>query len=310
MNKNVKDSPNSGVELEQNKKIKKNNVTDEQSDLICKKCGTLLKEKQQFCPKCGTEKGYTNNKKCEKCGAIIDPGEKFCSKCGAKAKINIQSDLMNTTQKIKNINKKRLGLIAGGLVIIVILGIISSIAIPKLAVSIDELLAEGNYQQAFEKAKNEKEKKDVLLENIVAKYSYDIADGLKDPDSFKLSHVYYDGESEIVFEVVGKNSYGGNVKNYYDYRYDEDDEEYQLYVYLSSLEDETTYSWDTSSEKVEKLLKNVVRATIIKIMSDSDNKMSDKAIDRINNLFKQNKLRDIELISSVSMIYPEDSKSL
>lgn len=278
----------------------------EQSDLICKKCGAKLKDNQQFCSKCGTEKGYTNNKKCDKCGTIINPGEKFCSKCGAKAKINIQSDLMDTTKKIKNVNKKKLGMFAGGIIIIVVIAIIASITIPKLTISVEELLSEGSYQEAYDKAKDDETKKDVLLENIIAKYSYEISDSLKDPDSFKLSHVYYNDEDEIVFEIVGKNSYGGNVTNYYDYRYDKDDNEYQLYVYLSSLEEEKTYSWDSSSEKLEKTLKNLARLSVIELMDDSDAKVSDKAIDRINNLFKQNKLRDIGLIPSVSSIYPEE----
>ena len=302
---NSKYCPNCGHEIKEELAEISEEVA---SDLICKKCGAVLKENQQFCPKCGTEKGYTNNKKCLKCGAIIDPGEKFCSKCGTKAKIDIQSDLMDKTKKIKNINKKKIGLIVGIIAIIVIIGIAASKIIPVLTISVDDLLAEGNYQKAFEKAKKDDAKKDVLLENIIAKYSYEISDGLKDPDSFKLSHVYYDGEDEIVFEVIGKNSYGGNVTNYYDYRYSEDDHEYQLFVYLSSLEEEETSYWDTSSEKLDKILKNVVRSTIVILMKDKDKKVSDEVVDRVNNLFKQNKLRNVELIPQISIIYPEKDK--
>lgn len=289
---NSKQCPNCGFVIEQEKET----IQEvEQSDLICKKCGTLLKENQQFCPKCGTEKGFTNNKKCHKCGAILEPGEKFCSKCGTKAKLDFHSDLIDKTKNI-HINKKIVRIIVVIIAILIIVGIVSSKVMPSLTVSVDELLSEGKYEEAYEKAK-EKEKEKIEYENLIAYVSNEASESLKDPSSFKLRDAWYDKENQrIVLYVNGNNSYGASVAGYWYYTYDEDDNEYQLFTSLSSLDDEKTYSWDDSSEILEKTLKNAARTIVKAIIADDDLKIDESSVDNINNLFKNDLLDDVELL--------------
>ena len=271
----------------------------------CRECGKDISDTSKKCIHCGAD--VILKIKCTECNNEFDNTTNICPFCGKKNTNNISASVKDTKKSLKKFftNNKQKTIIIGSIALaVIIFGIILAKVIPPMLVSVDEYLSEGNYQKAYEKAKTDEAKEKVLLENIIAKYSYEISDGLKDPESFKLSHVYYDGEREIVFEIIGKNSYGGNVTNYYDYRYDKSEKQFARYVYLSSLEDEKTYSWDTSSEKLEKILKNVIRGTVIKLMADDDAKVNDAVIDRVNNLFKQGKLRDVELIPQVSIIYP------
>ncbi len=284
----VKDEPKKEIEMSMNDETKEEGFS-------CKKCGTLLKENQQFCPKCGTERGFTNNKKCPKCGEIIEPGEKFCSKCGAKSKLDFQSDIIDKTKKIK-INKKNLIIIVAVVLFLVLGGTIASKVIPKLTISVDELLAEGNYEEAYKKAKGE-EKTKVEYENLIAYICNDVSEGLKDPSSFKLREAWYDKSNQrIVLYVNGNNSYGAQVGGYWYYTYDEDDNKYELYTSLSSLEEEKTYSWDDSSEKLEKLLKNIARTTVKEIIRDDDLEISKNSVDNINKLFEKKLLDDVKLL--------------
>lgn len=264
-------------------------------DFVCKKCGTVLKDNQQFCPKCGTEKGLTNNKKCQNCGAVLNPGEKFCPKCGAKSKLDIQSDIIDKTRKI-HVKKK---MIVCALILVILLvgiGIFVKTVLPTLTISIDELLAEGKYEEAYKKAKND-EKKKIEYENLIAFISNDTIEGLKDPSSFKLRDAWYDKSQQIVVLCVnGNNSYGASVTGYWYYTYDEDDNKYELYTSLSSLDEENTYSWDDTSEKIEKLLKNAAREVVKSIIKNDNLKIEKSSINNINNLFEKNLLTDIKLL--------------
>lgn len=77
---------------------------------------------------------------------------------------------------------------------------------------------------------------------------------MKDSDSYELKNIYFDEDAhEMILEVSANNSFGGRVSNWYDYRFEEDDNEYQLYLSVGDLEDETIYKYaDTFSEKLEK----------------------------------------------------------
>ena len=78
--------------------------------------------------------------------------------------------------------------------------------IPRLLVSTDDLLAQGAYAQAYERAGSD-EKEDVLTENQIAYLCKDVIEELKDPSSFKLRNAWYDQEGQyIVLKVSGKNS--------------------------------------------------------------------------------------------------------
>lgn len=276
----------------------------------CRECGKEISDESKKCIHCGADVILTI--KCSECGKEFDHTTNICPYCGKKNAKDLNISLQDAKKSLtKKINQNKKKMVTIGLVgIVFIVGLIALLKIiPPLLVSVEEHLSLGEYEKAYEKAKTEDERKMVLIENIIAKTSYEIHDNLKDPTSFNLSHVYYDGEDEIVFEIIAKNSYGGNVTNYYDYRYDEDDKKYVLYCYLSSLETEKTYSSDDYSERLEKILKNVVRKTVQGILSDSSKKLDDKIVDRINNLFKEGKLRDVELIPQVSTIYPNKNSN-
>lgn len=52
--------------------------------MICKHCGSEVKDGVKFCPSCGkkTETVTPPQKKCEKCGNLLNDGVKFCPSCG------------------------------------------------------------------------------------------------------------------------------------------------------------------------------------------------------------------------------------
>lgn len=260
---------------------------------VCLKCGEELKKDQEFCPTCGTKKGNKNNKLCDKCGTVIEEGQKFCPKCGNKAKLSIQSDIVDKT---KNINKPVVFGIIGIIVVLLLGGCVASKVLPKLFVSTDELLAEGKYREAYDKAKGD-EKQDILDENMMAIISNKAIDGLKDPESFILRNAWYDkGEKKVVLEVAGNNSYGAKVTGYWYFTYDKDDEEYVLYTSLSSLSEEKTYSFDDYKERIEKILKNAARKVVREMINDDSIKIKKESIDNINNLFEKEILDDVEIL--------------
>ena len=94
---------------------------------------------------------------------------------------------------------------------------------------------------------------------------------------------YDDNTNYIALSSNGKNSYGASVPVYYHYYYDEDSNDYKLFAVLSSLTNETTSSWDTSSEKLEKLLNNIARSRIKKLMENDSLQLKKDSIDNINN---------------------------
>lgn len=273
----------------------------------CRECGKEISDSSKKCVHCGSD--VILEVECSECHQKYDNTTNVCPHCGKKNSSNISAGVNDAKSIIKKFiinHKKKILIICPIVLVVIVASVILANTVPSMLVTVEDYLTDGDYLSAYEKAKDDETKQAILLENIIAKISYEIADGLKDPDSFKLSHVYYDGEDELVFEIIGANSYGGNVTNYYDYRYDEDDEEYTLYVYLSSLEDEEYYSWDSSEEKLEIILKNAIRSTVIDLMEDDSAKVNNQVIDRVNNLFKQNKLRDVELIPYVTTFYPSD----
>lgn len=278
----------------------------------CRNCGVEISDDSKKCVHCGAQVVLTV--RCKECKKEYDNTTNICPFCGKKNSNNIKNSIISVKSKVKEkfvSNKKKVIVVSIVLVIVLVLGFVGFKMIPKLFISSTEYLENGDYQNAYKKAKNDSEKEAVLFENLLATISYEVADGLKDPSSFNLSHVYYDkGKDEIVLEVVAKNSYGGNVTNYYDYEYDDDDNKYSLYCYLSSLEEESYKSYDTSSEKIEKAFKNIVRGRVSSMMKSKDKKVDDKMVDRINKLFKEKKLRDIELMNEVVILYPDSGDNI
>lgn len=260
----------------------------------CIKCGTTMSEDQEFCPNCGTKKGEKNNKKCKNCGAIVGPGEKFCPKCGAKIKLNISSDVIQEAKK-KKISKKIFKILIPIIVVIILAIIFITNILPKLKITYKDLMLEGKFQEAYDKAKDN-EKQEVLDENLISYLSIEIIENLKDPTSYYLNRAYKSAD-KLVLMVNAKNSYGASVLNYYYYTYSDEKNQYELYCSLSDLEEETIYKYaDDYEEKLEKTLNNAARKVIRRIINNDSNRIDSSIIDDINNLFKNNTLKNIELL--------------
>lgn len=274
----------------------------------CRSCGEEISDTSKKCIHCGAD--IILEVECSECHKMYDNTTNICPYCGKKNTSNVSAGVNDIKKNIKKLfskNRKKFVLFGFLALIVLIVAIVLRLVIPPMLITVEDYLETGDYLNAYKKAKNEEERNKVLLENLIAKISYEISESLKDPDSFKLSHVYFNNEDELVFEIIGKNSYGGNVTNYYDYRYDNDEKEYTLYVYLSSLDEENYYSWDSYDEKLEIIIKNAIRETIIELMNSEESKINYETIDRVNNLFKQKKLRDVQLIPYIKSFYPDDN---
>ena len=274
----------------------------------CRSCGEEISDTSKKCIHCGAD--IILEVECSECHKMYDNTTNICPYCGKKNTSNVSAGVNDIKKNIKKLfskNRKKFVLFGFLALIVLIVAIVLRLVIPPMLITVEDYLETGDYLNAYKKAKNEEERNKVLLENLIAKISYEISESLKDPDSFKLSHVYFNNEDELVFEIIGKNSYGGNVTNYYDYRYDNDEKEYTLYVYLSSLDEENYYSWDSYDEKLEIIIKNAIRETIIELMNNEESKINYETIDRVNNLFKQKKLRDAQLIPYIKSFYPDDN---
>ena len=271
----------------------------------CRECGKEISDSSKKCIHCGCP--VVLEIKCSECNKLYDSTTNICPHCGKKNTNSITAGVNDAKKEVKKLykeNKKKFTKLAiiGACALVALIALI--IVLPPLLTPYTSYLAKGNYEKAYARAKDDETKKKVALENVIAKISYEISDGFKDPSSFVLKNVYYNHDNELVFEVTGANSYGGNVTNYYDYRYDSDDDAFTLFVYLSSLEDDTYSYYDTTNEVYYKAIKNVVRKTVRELMGKSDSKVDYDIIDRVNALFKQGKLRDVELIPEASIIYP------
>ena len=289
---------------EQNNQYNENNLNKTiDNENICHKCNSPLESNQQFCTKCGTQRGAINNKICKKCGNIIGEEEKFCSKCGNKSHLDIQSDILDNKKK-KN---KIITFIIATILITISCTIFCTTILPVLTITTEQLLSEGRYEEAYKKAKKEI-KDDILKENVIAYVSYNASTNLKDPSSFVLREAWYDENTHyIALSSNGKNSYGASVPVYYHYYYNEEKKDYELFAVLSSLNNETISSWDTSSEKLEKLLNNIARNRIKELMTEDSLQLKKDSIDNINNLFEKNLLDNVRLLPENTNISSNNS---
>lgn len=284
----------------------------------CLNCGNILNKEEEFCTKCGIKYGETKKSICPKCKSEVKFGKKFCPKCGAKIDVKM-SDKIDYTKNafLKNKIDKKIFKILIIVIILIAFGFLGNLIVKKVNISVDELISQERYEDAYKKAKKDEDKSKVinaLLEkgefseayrisfdtkisfiNELAVYSYEISQGLKNPSSFKLQEVYYDESNKaIVFVVGGSNSYGGIVTGYYYYTYSDNKSKYTLYTHISDFDKEKTYSWDTYSEKLEKSLKNLAKEKVATIISNDENKVDNSTVDIINKLFAGNILREVK----------------
>ena len=102
--------------------------------------------------------------------------------------------------------------------------------------------------------------------------------------------------------MSGATSYGATVSNYYLFSVNNSKNGYTEY-YVSGLEEETYYRFDTSSELTEKLINNATRSIISDLMSKNSNKLDSGYVDAINALFENDALDSVTSLDDVSNIY-------
>ena len=300
---------------------------------VCKKCGAALGDGQEFCPKCGAPKNAPQALVCSKCGTELMEGQEFCPKCGQKAGFAVDSSVgsaiaqFNETQAKKNKKKILVPIIA----IVVVLALIGGgIAIvPKLLIDTEGYIEKGDYEKAYAKAKTDEEKqmvadaymakgdyrlaydrapndsskKMVMLESIAAERSAYSANNLKDPSSFKLRDIYYhetkydSGKDAnfLVLYIQGANSYGANISSYWLYDWDDEKNQFTYFCSVSDLSKEDYSKYDDWEESLQKAIDNSGRTYISNAMSNGIH-FSKDAVQRINNLFEEEKLEDVDPI--------------
>ena len=274
----------------------------------CSNCGAALNPGQAFCAVCGTPAPAPapapKANVCSNCGNEIQEGVAFCPNCGNNVSVaaptptapSIDAYNQQVAKKKSNMPKIIIGAVAAVLVVV-----LAIVLIPILNVTTEELLAEGNYIEAYEKAESSSEKEAIADENLVAYISQMCVDALKDSKSFDLREAYVnhgdDDTCQIVLKVAANNSYGNTVINYWIYTYDKDEQKYELWDSYSDLTEEDYYSWQDYDEKVEIMLNNLIKERIKTIMADSSTKISSTSVDNINSLFEKGILDDVTLLS-------------
>lgn len=227
--------------------------------------------------------------------------------------VNTQYALVEQTNNegIKKKSKKKIIIPIVIITFVVIIAALSAIILPKVLVSTEQLLIEKKYTEAYNRAKDEKEKQNILAENVAAYVCENIViSSLKNPDSFKLTEIRYllDKPGSIVLGVSGTNGFGGASSSYWYISYNQKNGEFEYVSSVSSLEEEKYSKYDSSSESAEKIIDNLVRKIIIDNYTDKDSKIDKSAVKRINELFKNDQLDNIKLIEGIDFSLSSENK--
>ena len=84
--------------------------------MICKNCGAILEDGENFCSNCGLRVNESNEKKfCSQCGKELDAGVQFCAWCGTKLNGDVSG--VDTKQNTSCKNQKMLDFIANNKVL-------------------------------------------------------------------------------------------------------------------------------------------------------------------------------------------------
>lgn len=307
----VNNDPPANPSVEESETEVQNDTTDDssesQSKLFCKHCGNEIVNDDDYCNHCGRNIHDENIKHCTNCGKVLETNQTFCDKCGQKVS-NIL--VPKAVSNVKNKFSKQKIIVAAIALVVLVSGVITGVTlIPKLLVSYDTYMAEGDYESAYNRA-GEDEKELVIKENIVAIVSCLTKESLKDSNSFVLREVYVEEDMKnVVLKEQGSNSYGGTVSGYVWYQWDDKNAEFKLWGSCSDFDEEKYYSWDDTNDKLEKLAKNLVKTHVKDVTSKQKLKMEPAVADRINALNKDGKLENIELLDEAKTILEEKDTS-
>ena len=169
-------------------------------------------------------------------------------------------------------------------------------------------MTSGKYVQAYKRASKE-EKRNVLIENLLAVVCIDANTKLKDPSSFYLREAYYTPE-HIVLCLSATNGFGGKTVSYCYYSFDKDTQTYSLFANETDLDDDVDISrYDSKERATEKIFDYVVKAAIKSIIKNEENKVGEQTVERINGLFKSGNLKEVELLGEAQTLYPVEEAS-
>lgn len=226
---------------------------------------------------------------CPECGNEISSSATTCIHCGYKLRAKKKRAKQRKIKKIA-------GLLVIMLLIIAILFAVWRFVYPDLFVSVDELLANGEYQNAYDRA-DESRREAIVIENLIAYTCLDVIDSMRDPSSFLLGNAFYIPDEEILLEVQGKNAYGGYTTNYWVYEYDDTTGAYDFTEALTSWEEKEVYSFDDTYERMEKYAYNIVLESVyINLLQGEYKSLSNESVDNINSLFQADMLEKVVLI--------------
>jgi hypothetical protein len=168
----------------------------------------------------------------------------------------------------------------------------------------------NHFDWAYANAPTDDMKMEVLAANAAATAIPEIQGMAKDGSSVRLTEAYYmydssrsgDLKDALVMKIAGSNSYGQTVQNYYVSNYESGSKDYEYYNSVSDMDDDTFYSFDSYSEKLEKLFDNLTRDYIRDVLSDSDTvEVPSAFIDGINKLIEDGRIDEVELINGGSV---------
>ena len=263
---------------------------------ICNKCNTELMQNQKFCHQCGHK---VKADPLEENLHEANTSEQSNKGSEGTEQVRSKNDQLNETDaKAHHQNKKKAIVIAISAIIIAITAIGGIILIPEMFKDAEGYMAEGNYEKAYEKAETNKEKLQVKIENLAAVQAASLINTLKDPSSFSLRDAYYQEqknnygtvECKLVLHVTGKNSFGANVGNYWLYSFNPHKNKWEYLCYVADLEIDSDPSKNRKTA-IESMGKVIVNGVI-----KSDVKLSKNGIQRINKMFKEDKLDEIKLL--------------
>lgn len=242
---------------------------------------------------------------CKKCGCRVGDTASFCEKCGAPmAEFGIKESKNAEVQKGKDLKTRPPIFVVIALVCIAALGVFCIKVAPKFFRDAESYMAEGDYQTAYEKAKSDAERNDIFVENLAAVQSADVVSNLKFPTSFVLNNAYYlddDGNCKLVLDLYGQNSFGESVVNYWMYSKDTNDGSWQFTCAFGDLEDEETSSWDSDETVYRKIIDNVNKKEIQKVMLEgrlAGNRVDKNGIKRINDMAVSGTLDAVKLLNT------------
>lgn len=238
-------------------------------------------------------KELSNSRVCIKCGTTLSDNQIYCHQCGYKV------PKYNNKFSKKN---KLLFVAVFSLLVLLLLGIsifCFKYVLPHMFVTVDELVAQGKYEEAYQKASNN-EKEDILIENTIAYLSNETSKLLRNPDSFVLEEAYYhigkinnlDSEQQVVLHVTGTNGLGAVTSVDWIWSYNSKTQKWE-YLWSSDF-----YYSSLDNYEQEMIINNMYYEIFSDIVSNDNKEITNSMVNNINSLFQNGYLDNIELLKN------------